>query len=112
MDMVTGQMSRIQDKFLGTGEHITVKDFMDAQYFVEVDVGTPPQKFTMVPDTGSSNLWVYAHNCWSIPCFTHPLFDNTKSSTYVKDGRDFDITYGSGGVKGTVGTDVAMIGDI
>ena len=30
MDMVNGQMNRIQDKFLGAGEHINVKDFMNA----------------------------------------------------------------------------------
>ena len=111
VDMVQGQMNRVQDKFLG-GEHINVKDFMNAQYFVEVEIGTPGQKFTMVPDTGSSNLWVYSHSCWSIPCWTHTLFDNTKSSTYTKDGQAFDITYGSGGVKGSVGKDVAKIGDI
>ena len=111
LDMVEGQMRRVQDKFLG-GEHIDVKDYMDAQYFVEVEIGTPGQKFTMVPDTGSSNLWVYSHSCWSIPCWTHPLFDNTKSSTYVKDGQAFDIQYGSGGVKGKAGKDVATIGDI
>jgi hypothetical protein len=30
MDMVNGQMNRIQNKFLGAGEHINVKDFMNA----------------------------------------------------------------------------------
>jgi len=110
-DMVEGQMHRVQDKFLG-GEHVNVKDFMNAQYFVEVEIGTPGQKFTMVPDTGSSNLWVYSQHCWSIPCWTHALFDSSKSSTYQADGQAFDITYGSGGVKGKAGKDVAKIGDI
>ena len=110
-DMVYGQMSGVTDKFLG-GEKIQVTDFMNAQYFVDVEIGTPPQKFTMVPDTGSSNLWVYSHKCWAIPCWTHSTFDNSKSSTYVKDGEAFNITYGSGGIKGTAGQDVAMIGDI
>lgn len=66
----------------------------------------------MVPDTGSSNLWVYAHKCWSVPCWTHKTFDNSKSSTYKADGAVFDITYGSGGVKGTVGHDVAQLAGI
>jgi hypothetical protein len=85
---------------------------MDAQYFIDVEIGTPPQKFTMVPDTGSSNLWVYSSNCWAIPCWMHPTFDNSKSTTYTKNGEAFDITYGSGSIKGSVGYDVAMIGDI
>jgi len=109
-DMVYGQLDRLQGKYLG-GEHIDVKDFMNAQYFIDVEIGTPAQKFTMVPDTGSSNLWVYSHSCWAIPCWTHPTFDSSKSSTYQKDGQDFDITYGSGSIKGAVGKDVAKIGD-
>jgi len=42
----------------------------------------------------------------------HPTFDNSKSTTYTKNGEAFDITYGSGSIKGSVGYDVAMIGDI
>jgi len=84
---------------------------MNAQYFIEVEIGTPPQTFTMVPDTGSSNLWVYSSSCWSLPCWTHPLYNSKKSSTYEKDGSDFVIQYGSGGVKGTVSKDVAKMGD-
>jgi hypothetical protein len=110
-DMYNNQQNVINAKFLG-GEHVTVKDYMNAQYFIEVSVGTPAQNFTVVPDTGSSNLWVYSHSCWSIPCFTHHLFDHSKSSSYKADGQAFDITYGSGGVKGTVGWDVAAVGDI
>ena len=109
MDMIQGQHWGLQDKFLG-GEHVNVKDFMNAQYFIETEIGTPPQKFTVVPDTGSSNLWVYSHSCWAVPCWTHPTFDNSKSSTYKKDGQAFDITYGSGSIKGTLGMDVAKIG--
>ena len=98
------------DKFLGgetTGEKIKVIDFSDAQYFIEVSIGTPGQTFKMVPDTGSSNLWAYSHSCRAIPCWTHPTYDHSKSSTYVADGREFDITYGSGGIKGTCSKDTA-----
>jgi hypothetical protein len=111
MDKINRQMDTLQNKFLGASQHIHVDDFMNAQYFIEVDVGTPAQKFTVVPDTGSSNLWLYSKKCWSVPCWTHDLYDNSKSSSYVKDGQTFDITYGSGSVKGTVSKDVAVIGD-
>jgi len=110
-DMYFGQAANVVDKFLG-GEKVVVQDFMNAQYFIETTIGTPGQKFTMVPDTGSSNLWVYSHSCWAIPCWTHSTFDSSKSSTYVKDGEAFNITYGSGGIKGTAGQDIARIGDI
>lgn len=64
------------------GEHVAITDFMNAQYFIEVEVGTPGQKFTVVPDTGSSNLWLYSKSCWAIPCWYHALYDHKKSSTY------------------------------
>ena len=110
-EKIEGQLKQMEEKFLGTPQHIAVKDFMNAQYFIEVEVGTPAQKFTVVPDTGSSNLWLYSKKCWSVPCWTHPLYDHTKSSSYKANGEAFDITYGSGSVKGSVSEDVATIGD-
>ena len=94
------------------GEHVDINDFSNTQYFIQATVGTPPQPFTVVPDTGSSNLWIYSSKCNSLPCWYHKTYDATKSSTYVSDGQVFDITYGSGGVKGFVSKDVANIGDI
>ena len=81
---------------------IPLKDYMNTQYFAEVQVGTPAQTFTVVPDTGSSNLWMYSASCWAVPCFYHDKYDNKKSSSYKQDGRPFKITYGSGSIDGTV----------
>ena len=94
------------------GEHVPVKDYMNTQYFIDVELGSNGQKFTVVPDTGSSNLWVYSKHCWSVACFTHSTYNSKKSTTYEKDGQTFDITYGSGSVKGFVSKDVAKVGDI
>jgi hypothetical protein len=84
---------------------------MNTQYFAEVQVGTPAQTFTVVPDTGSSNLWMYSSNCWAVPCYYHEKYDSSKSSTYKKDGRPFKITYGSGSIDGTVSQDQTVLGD-
>jgi len=95
---------------MANGE-LPVKDYMNTQYFVNISVGTPAQEFTVVPDTGSSNLWMYSSSCHSIACLRHKRYSSKKSSTYVKDGQDFVIQYGSGGVTGTTSKDTVTMGD-
>lgn len=94
------------------GASVPIKDYMNTQYFVEVQVGTPAQSFTVVPDTGSSNLWIYSSTCNSVVCWYHDKFDASKSSTYQKNGEAFKIQYGSGGIDGFVSQDTASLGGV
>jgi hypothetical protein len=88
-------------------------DWYDNFYLSNITLGTPPQQFTIVPDTGSSNLWVIDTTCTAQRCTGYPnsgwakrRFDRTASSTFVDSPQTFSIQYGSGSCSGRIGTDV------
>ena len=53
-----------------------------------------------------------SQECGSIACYLHSKYDSSASSTYKKNGSDFEIRYGSGSLSGFVSQDVVRIGDI
>jgi len=94
------------------GHGVPLSNFMNAQYFTEIELGTPPQPFKVILDTGSSNLWVPSTQCTSIACFLHAKYDSSASSSYKANGSEFSIQYGSGSMEGFVSQDTLNIGDL
>ncbi|KAL6562269.1 hypothetical protein OROGR_003276 [Orobanche gracilis] len=92
---------------------VALKNYMDAQYFGEIGIGTPPQKFTVIFDTGSSNLWVPSSKCYfSVPCYFHSKYKSSQSRTYKKNGKSAAIRYGTGAISGFFSEDDVKIGDL
>jgi len=123
-------------------------DYSDAEYVGKITIGTPAdQEFSVILDTGSSNLWVVDKTCSNIdcpayckidalctllcdasccknsasagkkssnedgPCDNKAHYDSDKSSTYKKDGKSWEIQYGTGSASGFFGVDTVALGD-
>lgn len=84
---------------------IPMEDYMNTEYVGDVDIGTPPQSFSLVMDTGSSNLWVSTTQCQSDGCSNMHKYNTSASSTFMSSSTPFSIQYGTGSCSGTVGYD-------
>uniref|UniRef100_A0ACD5W2F3 Uncharacterized protein n=1 Tax=Avena sativa TaxID=4498 RepID=A0ACD5W2F3_AVESA len=92
---------------------VPLVDYLNTQYFGVIGLGTPPQEFTVIFDTGSSNLWVPSSKCYfSIACYLHPEYKSSKSNTYKADGEKCKISYGSGAISGFFSNDDVLVGDL
>lgn len=99
---------------LQKSENEYIKDYANAQYYGTVSIGTPPQEFQVIFDTGSSNLWVPKVGCTHCgnPFFgKKSKYDHDTSTSYSEDGADFEIMYGSGSVSGFFSQDTVILAD-
>ncbi|XP_005426559.1 pepsin A-3 [Geospiza fortis] len=89
-----------------------LENYMDDEYFGTISIGTPPQEFTVVFDTGSSNLWVPSVFCSSPACRNHNRFNPAESSTFLSTNDTLFIAYGTGSMTGVLGYDTVDVAGI
>ncbi|KAL5281087.1 hypothetical protein ACFFRR_004856 [Megaselia abdita] len=101
------------DVFVATGDE-PMNNFEDLSYYGNITIGTPPQSFSVLFDSGSSNLWIPSSNCNKTDeaCLVHAEYNSSASSTYVANGEAFEIMYGSGALTGYVSQDVVTVSGI
>ncbi|XP_067913827.1 LOW QUALITY PROTEIN: pepsin A-like [Heterodontus francisci] len=87
-------------------------NYMDVSYYGAISIGKPPQSFTVVFDTGSSNLWVPSIYCSQTACKMHHRFNPSQSSTYYSNNNRLSIQYGTGSMTGILGYDTVRVSDI
>ncbi|XBH65442.1 hypothetical protein VPH35_119034 [Triticum aestivum] len=95
------------------GHAVALKNHLNAQYYGEVGVGTPPQNFTVIFDTGSADFWVPSSKCFlSIGCYLHASYKASKSATYKKNGKRVALRYGTGAISGYLSQDNVQVGGV
>lgn len=88
----------------------SLANYDNLQYYGSISIGNPPQNFSVLFDTGSSNLWIPSVNCLNCEALTS--YDSSKSSTFRQNGSIFSITYGKGQVSGIFDMDSVNVSGI
>ncbi|XP_046890409.1 gastricsin-like isoform X1 [Hypomesus transpacificus] len=89
-----------------------INNYADTTYYGAITIGTPPQSFQVLFDTGSANLWVDSIYCNTQACNTHTKFNPQASSTYSANGQTFYLPYGAGSLNGVFAYDTVNVGGI
>ncbi|KAJ7914903.1 aspartic peptidase A1 [Mycena leptocephala] len=77
----------------------------DVGYLATVQMGTPPQNFLILMDSGSADLWVASEACQSTAggdCGNHQTLGSQSSSSFQASNTPFQVTYGTGAVSGAI----------
>ncbi|KIJ66675.1 hypothetical protein HYDPIDRAFT_85493 [Hydnomerulius pinastri MD-312] len=76
----------------------------DVSYIATIQIGTPARDFKMLMDSGSADFWVGGENCQSQQggCGNHTFLGTQSSSSFVGSNQQFQVSYGSGAVQGTL----------
>uniref|UniRef100_A0A8C3YVZ3 Peptidase A1 domain-containing protein n=1 Tax=Catagonus wagneri TaxID=51154 RepID=A0A8C3YVZ3_9CETA len=89
--------------------HQPLRNYFDMVYVGNITIGTPPQHFSVVFDTGSADLWVPSIYCHSMACVTHNIFDPFQSNTFQYAAVPIQLEYGSGKVSGYLSYDTVRV---
>ncbi|XP_066541269.1 gastricsin-like [Hoplias malabaricus] len=99
-------------EILATSTIEPMSNYADNYYYGVISVGTPPQSFQVLFDTGSSNLWVNSVYCNTQACTSHTQFNPQQSSTFQSTSQTFYLPYGAGALSGIFGYDTVTLSGI
>lgn len=107
-DTATGPKSERETRKLEAT--IPLRNYLNYQYIGSIGIGTPPQTFDVIFDTGSSDIWVPSSSCTT--CGNHLKFESLKSSSYKSNrGATFYANYLGGAIHGYDAMEIIRIGD-
>ena len=80
-------------------------NFRNIVYTGPLMIGTPPQPFTVVYDTGSADLWVFSAASTIPSTSSNHYYAAADSSTHRRNGSRWSIEYGEGKASGYLSSD-------
>ncbi|XP_061085216.1 gastricsin-like [Conger conger] len=89
-----------------------INNYADTTYYGAISIGSPPQSFQVLFDTGSSNLWVDSTYCSDQACTYHTQYNPQRSSTFSSTGRSIYLGYGAGSLYANLGYDTVEVAGI
>ncbi|XP_036375709.1 gastricsin-like [Megalops cyprinoides] len=89
-----------------------INNYADTTYYGAISIGTPPQSFQVLFDTGSSNLWVDSVYCNTQACTSHTQFNPSQSSTFSGTRQTIYLPYGAGSLYAVIGYDTVYVAGI
>ncbi|KAI9027388.1 aspartic peptidase domain-containing protein [Phycomyces nitens] len=80
---------------------------------IDIEIGSPPKKYLLLFDTGSSDTWIPSHDCTPTQgCHSKNGYNPAESSTYNPTSFPLNITYGKGSAVGKYFVDQMSVGDL
>lgn len=93
---------------------IELENYDQMQFFGTLRVGTPPQQFRVIFDTGSSDVWVPSESCRACAGIrryhAHRSTSHHRDNNTTTESERFDVHYGSGKVSGDVMEETIRLG--
>ncbi|SCO93915.1 aspartyl proteinase, putative [Plasmodium malariae] len=88
--------------------------YINRQFIGEISIGSPPQSFKVLFDTGSTNLWIPSKNCYTKACYNKRKYDHKISKNYklVQRKTPAEVFFGTGKIHIAYVSDDIHIGDI
>lgn len=88
--------------------------YRNRQFIGEIKIGSPPQQFKVLFDTGSTNLWIPSYNCQTAACIKKNKYDHNVSKNFklIRKKEPKNIYFGTGNIKMTYASDDVELGDL
>ncbi|XP_075227799.1 lysosomal aspartic protease-like [Lycorma delicatula] len=97
-----------------TNDTVQLFKYMDSEYYGEILLGRPGQRFKVVFDTAWGDSFVPSKQCsyFNVACRNHEKYDSTRSSTYIPNNKPFEMNISGQSMAGFFSTDTLHIGHI